>query len=168
MLLTVNISSSLAFRRASRRCRTTRNAMVRRSYTRCDNTRCASQINAMGLSSAEATRCAFQQCPVGPLLGGRVLLFAKGALLRNTRCSFSKIRSSLFRNMRSGSPQYAFRFSTRCVPVLRNTLYGFPQFAFCFSAIRVPPLRNTPSASPQYAVRFSAIRRLFAAITSSN
>jgi hypothetical protein len=162
-ILTVNISSSLAFRRASLRCRTTRNAIVRWSYTRCDSTRYASWLNAVALSSAEATKCAFQQCPVWPSLGGRVPLFAKGALLRNTRCSFSKIRNSLLRNMRSGSPQYAFWLSAISVLPLRNKCSGSPQFEFWLyaifsgspqyvfhlSAIRLPPLRNTSSASPQ-------------------
>jgi hypothetical protein len=158
LFLTVNISSSLAFLRASRRCRTTRNAILRWSYTRCDNTRCASQ-----------------QCAGWPLLGGRLPLFA--TLLRNTRCSFSKIRSF-------SSPKSAVLFSAICVPVLRNmrsaslrpnksrnmfrlaAIRVLPslQYAFRLSAKCLPPLRempssspNTPSASSQDTFRLSPI-----------
>ncbi len=143
MLLTVNISSSLAFRRASRRCRTTRNAILSWSYTRSDNTRCASQQNAVGLSSAGATRCAYPQCAGVPL-------FAKWELFSAILGALSpKSAASFLQNPQFSPPQYTFRFSAICVPPLRNTRSASPQYVFCLSAIHLPPLRNTPSASAQ-------------------
>jgi hypothetical protein len=159
MLLTVNISSSLAFRRASRRCRTTRNAIVRWSYTRCDNTRCASQQYAVGLSSAEACPSSQNAALFSAIIGA---LSPKSAVLFSANeFQFSAICVLALRYTLYGSPQFAFCLlrttcsgSTQYFPVLRNKRSTSPQYAFCLSAISCPLLRNTSSYSPLWRIFF--------------